>query len=92
MGELLSERCRNLKEEKVALTLFLDSMVRMKTAWERLLSLFMAVEATRLFNQPVCRTWGATSTLCTYTRLHYLSLHVYVLLCLYCTYNVHVFK
>ena len=38
------------------LTLFLDSIVRVKTACDRLLSLFMEVDATRLFSHPVRST------------------------------------
>ena len=39
-------------------TLFLDSMVRVNTACDLLLSRFIEVDATRRFNQPVVNTWG----------------------------------
>ena len=44
----------------ILLTLFFDSIDRVKTACERLLSLFIDVDATLRFTQPVDRTWYAS--------------------------------
>ena len=56
------------------LTLFLDSMVRVKTAWERLLSLFMEVDATLLFTHPVRSTWTTNN----HSLGHYVHVHTYI--------------